>query len=159
MFKDVVAISFYILNERYCFAFLFCVLWNTSIGREPTWDAQAVRKKSHFISLLNGSVFCWTQWSNFDFHKLKVNYLLSNLISDRQKAYYEITVSISGGQNRWKTFKFRVSKYVPHHTFNWINQPDPSVFQVYYLSFKYSSTCFGHPHAHHQVINNCSSSL
>jgi len=23
----------------------------------------------------------------------------------------------------------------------------------------YSSTCFGHPHAHHQELNNCSSSL
>jgi hypothetical protein len=23
----------------------------------------------------------------------------------------------------------------------------------------YSSTCFGHPHAHHQVLNNCSSSF
>jgi len=23
----------------------------------------------------------------------------------------------------------------------------------------YSSTCFGHPHAHHQEVNNCSSSL
>ena len=29
----------------------------------------------------------------------------------------------------------------------------------YYLSFKYSSTCFGHPHAHHQELNNCSSNL
>ena len=24
--------------------------------------------------------------------------------------------------------------------------------QVHYLSFKYSSTCFGHPHAHHQEL-------
>jgi len=31
--------------------------------------------------------------------------------------------------------------------------------QVYYLSFKYSSTCFGHPRAHHQELNNCCSSL
>jgi len=23
----------------------------------------------------------------------------------------------------------------------------------------YSSTCFGHPHAHHQELNNCSNSL
>jgi hypothetical protein len=23
---------------------------------------------------------------------------------------------------------------------------------IYYLSFKYSSTCFGHPHAHHQEL-------
>jgi hypothetical protein len=54
---------------------------------------------------------------------------------------------------------FRVCKSVHHHTFNWINQPDASVSQVYYLSFKYSSTCFGHPHAHHQELNNCSNSL
>ena len=39
----------------------------------------------------------------------------------------------------------------------WINQPDAAISQVYYLSFKYSSTCFGHPHAHHQELN-CSSS-
>jgi len=30
---------------------------------------------------------------------------------------------------------------------------------VYYLTFMYSSTCFGHSQAHHQVLNNCSSSL
>jgi hypothetical protein len=38
------------------------------------------------------------------------------------------------------------------HFFNWINQPDAATSQVYYLSFKYSSTCFGHPHAHHQEL-------
>jgi len=46
--------------------------------------------------------------------------------------------------------KFRVCKSVHHHTFNWINQPDAANSQVYHLSFKYSSTCFGHPYAHHQ---------
>jgi hypothetical protein len=46
-----------------------------------------------------------------------------------------------------------------HHTFNWINQPDAAISQVYYLSFKCSSTRFGHPHVHHQELNNCSSSL
>ena len=54
---------------------------------------------------------------------------------------------------------FRVCKSVHHHTFKWINQPDTTIFQVYYLSFKYSSTCFGHPHARHQELNNSSSSL
>jgi hypothetical protein len=39
------------------------------------------------------------------------------------------------------------------------NQPDAAISQVYYLSFKYSSTCFRHPHVHHQELNNCSSSL
>jgi len=27
------------------------------------------------------------------------------------------------------------------------------------LTFIYSPTCFGRPHAHHQELNNCSSSL
>jgi hypothetical protein len=43
--------------------------------------------------------------------------------------------------------------------FKLIIQPDAAFSQVYCLSFKYSSTCFGHPHAHHQELNNCSSSL
>ena len=42
--------------------------------------------------------------------------------------------------------KLRVWKSV-HHTFKWINQPDAAISQVYYLSFKYSSTCFGHEDA------------
>jgi hypothetical protein len=36
----------------------------------------------------------------------------------------------------------QVCKSVHHHTFNWINQPDAANSQVYYLSFKYSSTFF-----------------
>jgi len=39
------------------------------------------------------------------------------------------------------------------------NTEDATISQVYYLTFTYSSTCFGHPHAHHQEPNNCSSSL
>jgi len=30
--------------------------------------------------------------------------------------------------------------------------------QFIILTFIYSSTCFGRPHAHHQELNNCSSS-
>jgi hypothetical protein len=37
-------------------------------------------------------------------------------------------------------------------TFNWINQQDAATSLVYYLSFRYSSTCFGHPCAHHQEL-------
>ena len=47
--------------------------------------------------------------------------------------------------------RFRVCKSVCH-IFNWINKQDAATSQVYYLSFKYSSTCFGHPHAHHQEL-------
>jgi hypothetical protein len=32
-------------------------------------------------------------------------------------------------------------------------------FKFIILTFIYSSTCFGRPHAHHQELNNCSSSL
>jgi hypothetical protein len=31
--------------------------------------------------------------------------------------------------------------------------------QFIILTFIYSSACFGHPHAHHQELNNCGSSL
>jgi hypothetical protein len=47
---------------------------------------------------------------------------------------------------------FIVCQSVHHHTFNRTNQPDAATSQVYYLSFKYTSTCFGHPHAHHQEL-------
>jgi len=43
--------------------------------------------------------------------------------------------------------------------FKWINQLDATISPVYYLTFIYNSTCFGRPHAHHQELNNCSSSL
>ena len=36
--------------------------------------------------------------------------------------------------------------------FKGINQQDAAASQVYYLSFQYSSTCFGHPPAHHQEL-------
>jgi len=55
--------------------------------------------------------------------------------------------------------RIHTHKHIIFNTFKWINEPDAAVSQVYYLSFKYSSTCFGHPHAHHQELNNCSSSL
>jgi len=44
---------------------------------------------------------------------------------------------------------FNITQDIP---FNWINQPDAATSQVYHLSLKYSSTYFGHPHAHHQEL-------
>ena len=46
-----------------------------------------------------------------------------------------------------------------YYHFKYINQLDVILSQVYYLTFMYSSTCFGRPHAHHRDLNNCSSSL
>ena len=43
--------------------------------------------------------------------------------------------------------------------FKYINQLDTTTSQIYYLTFMYSSTCYGCPHAHHHELNNCSSSL
>jgi hypothetical protein len=40
-----------------------------------------------------------------------------------------------------------------------INKLDATISPVYYLTFIYSSTCFGRPHAHHQELNKCGSSL
>jgi nitric oxide reductase large subunit len=46
-----------------------------------------------------------------------------------------------------------------HHTVQINQQTRRNIFSSFYLTFMYSSTCFGHPHAHHQELNNCSSSL
>jgi hypothetical protein len=58
-----------------------------------------------------------------------------------------------------KQFFLKVCKSVHHYTFKLINKPDAAISQVYCLSFKYSSTCFEHLHAHHQELNKCSNSL
>jgi hypothetical protein len=54
---------------------------------------------------------------------------------------------------------FKVCKSVHHHTIQINHQLDAKISPVYYLTFIYRSTCFGRPHAHHQELNNCSSSL
>ena len=55
--------------------------------------------------------------------------------------------------------KFKVCKSMHHHTIK-INLPTRcNNFSSYYLIFMYSSTCFGRPHARHQELSNCSSSL
>ena len=46
--------------------------------------------------------------------------------------------------------KMKLSIFLP--VYNFINQQDAAASQVYYLLFKYSSTCFGHPHAHRQEL-------
>jgi len=51
----------------------------------------------------------------------------------------------------------RRERKVDHNTriiriFNPINKPDAANSQAYHLLSKYSSTCFGHPHAHHQEL-------
>ena len=55
--------------------------------------------------------------------------------------------------------KFKVCKSVHYHTIQINHQPDATISPVFYLTFIYSSTYFGRPHAHHQELNNCSSSL
>jgi hypothetical protein len=67
----------------------------------------------------------------------------------------QINVEISQQKIIFKTNKgymFRL-KIITHH------QLDATVSQVYYLTFMYSSKCFGRPHAHHQELNKCSSRL
>jgi hypothetical protein len=50
----------------------------------------------------------------------------------------------------WKCINIHSNELIPTRC--------SSLLQVYCLSFKYSSTCFGHPLAHHQEPINCSSS-
>jgi hypothetical protein len=39
------------------------------------------------------------------------------------------------------------------------HQPDATIFQFIIMAFIYSSTCFGRFPAHHQELDDCSSSL
>ena len=55
--------------------------------------------------------------------------------------------------------KFKVCKSVYHHTIQINHQLDSTVFQFIILTFICSSTCFGRSPAHHQELNDCSSSL
>jgi hypothetical protein len=49
---------------------------------------------------------------------------------------------------------------VHHHSIIQIDhEPDATIFQFIILTFIYSSTCFGRSPAHHQELNDCSSSL
>jgi hypothetical protein len=54
---------------------------------------------------------------------------------------------------------FKVFKSVHHHTIQINHHLDATISPAYYLTFIYSSTCFGRPHAHHQELNNCRSGL
>jgi len=55
--------------------------------------------------------------------------------------------------------KFKICKSVHHRTIQINHQPDVTVFQFIIPTFVYSSTCFGCSPAHHQELNDCSSSL
>jgi len=54
---------------------------------------------------------------------------------------------------------FKVCKSVHHHTIQIDHQPDATILRFIILTFIYSSTCFGCSPAHHQELNDCSSSL
>jgi hypothetical protein len=54
---------------------------------------------------------------------------------------------------------FKVCKSVHRRTIQIDHQPDATVFQFIILTFIYSPTCFGRSPAHHQKLNDCSSSL
>ena len=55
--------------------------------------------------------------------------------------------------------RIKFCKSLHHHTIP-INQSTRwNNFSCSYLTFMYSSTYFGRPHAQHQELNNCSSSL
>jgi hypothetical protein len=55
--------------------------------------------------------------------------------------------------------KFKVFESIHHRTVQLIHQPNATIFQFIILTFIYSSTCFGRFPAHHQELNDCSSSL
>ena len=55
--------------------------------------------------------------------------------------------------------RFKVCNSLRHRTIQINHQPDATIFQFIILTFIYSSTCFGRSPAHHQELNDWSSSL
>ena len=74
-------------------------------------------------------------------------------------------VTVSSGSLFWpkESSKFpqliRTSKYLDCNSIQIDHQPEETIFQFIILTFIYSSTCFGRSPAHHQELNDCSSSL
>jgi hypothetical protein len=93
----------------------------------------------------------WRTWEHSPLLTVRLSVRSNHIATETIKSPFCVKCT-SIWNMRTKMYWFRVCKSVHHHTFNWINQPDGANSQVYYLSFKYSSTCFGHPHAHHQEL-------
>ena len=96
--------------------------------------------------------FVWLFWPS---HVVSANTLVSEHDVESQNcrtlADFHGKFKISKTERNFRMFVL-VQWIILVHFFNWINQQDAATSQVYYLSFKYSSTCFGHPHAHHQKL-------
>ena len=109
--------------------FRTCLLVNkTSAGNEPTVSRSIhiwLRFCSHHISRAKLVAYPLIQYSFKVLH-------LSVVFEDKDAEMGQILILFT--------------------VFDWINQQDAATSQFYYLSFKYSWTCFGHPHAHHQEL-------
>jgi hypothetical protein len=76
--------------------------------------------------------------------------------------YYVVTYGLSGSTFFWHIISKRLDfrKNIFNIRCVQINhQPDTTIFQFITLTFIYRSTCFGRSPAHHQELNDCSSSL
>jgi len=104
--------------------------------RYPAHYTHFTQKRKFAVTSKSGSIL---ERSSREFWELLINFTTEGISSITNADIYRAAI-------------FRVCKSVHHHTFNWINQPDAATSQVYCLSIKYSSTCFGHPHAHHQEL-------
>jgi len=101
-------------------------------------------------------IFCATfVWNISHSEKNRVRYDQKCISVFKWRARFSSQLLINLEFSR-KTFEKYLNKKFNENPFKWINQPDAAISRVYYLSFRYSSTCFGHPHAHHQELNNCS---
>ena len=132
--------------EFWCL-FLFTVTWQENVCYHR--DFSAVASKIRFLEILHSFYF------NFIFRQETTrNTCVTSPFAFRVTLLtpiHKITTRFVGLNVGF------VSPCVIVHS-NESTKPDAAVSQVYCLSFKYSSTCFGHPHAHHQELNNCSSS-
>jgi hypothetical protein len=64
-----------------------------------------------------------------------------------------------GSKKQDKINKIKVFKSMHFRRIKINHKQDATIFQFIILTFIYSSTCFEHSFAHHQELNDCSSSL
>jgi len=110
-----------------------------------------------FFSSNFASTLIFTVFIQFFFilrpHVLLIYSRISNyLCATHRKAQYTVG-------HITRNYIFWVCKTVHNTTIQINHQLEATIYPVYYLRFMYRSTCFGRPHAHHQELNNCSSSL
>ena len=128
-------IYIYIYMERQFLMFLDHTQRRTTVGRTPLDEWSARRREESYRPEESYRLWC---------------VVVCDLETSKIGAPYIYDIS---------NLRVKFYKPVHHRTIQIDHQPDAKIFQFIILTFIYNSTCFGRSPAHHQELNDCSSSL